>query len=349
MISPKEVDQQAIRQAEGVQVVTLPAVGLKRWNALVFARGAWSSYRTARQLFASTPPDAVLAMGGFTSAAPVLAGRRIGARTFLHESNLIPGRANRWLAPLVTEAFVGFPGTIERLRSAKVRVTGTPVRSSFAPRSQADCRRALGLDPNKPVVLVMGGSQGAGGINKAVVQAMPVLARQGPDWQWLHLTGPNDAEVVREAYTANGRIAAVHPFFSQMEIALGAATAAISRAGASSLAELAAMRVPALLIPYPHATDNHQWHNARVFCETGAAVCLPASEIHGEALPRFLALLVEDEITRAKMKAAMAQWHAPHAAEQIAGHIFAALNSRPRGARAETPGQPAAKLAEAQS
>src|SRR5262249_36536291 len=135
---------------------------------------------------------------------------------------------------------------------------GTPVRTIFGQRSQADCRQALGLDPKKPVVLVMGGSQGAAGINKAVVQAMPALARQGPDWQWFHLTGPNDAELVREAYTANGRIAVVHPFFNQMELALGAAAAVISRAGASSLAELAAMQVPSLLIPYPHATDNHQ-------------------------------------------------------------------------------------------
>jgi UDP-N-acetylglucosamine--N-acetylmuramyl-(pentapeptide) pyrophosphoryl-undecaprenol N-acetylglucosamine transferase len=186
----------------------------------------------------------------------MLAAKRAGARTFLHESNTIPGRANRWLARVVHGAFVGFPTAAGRLHHRNVMVTGTPVRLCFQARAAADCRAELGLDQARPVLLVMGGSQGASGINELVLRSLPLLASRAPEWQWFHLTGPGDVERVRQTYSALKLRAVVHPFFAGMEVALGAATVAVSRAGASSLAELAAMRVPAVLVPYPAATDN---------------------------------------------------------------------------------------------
>jgi UDP-N-acetylglucosamine--N-acetylmuramyl-(pentapeptide) pyrophosphoryl-undecaprenol N-acetylglucosamine transferase len=184
----------------------------------------------------------------------MLAAKRAGARTFLHESNTIPGRANRWLARVVHGAFVGFPTAAGRLHNRNVMVTGTPVRLCFQARAAADCRAELGLDQARPVLLVMGGSQGASGINELVLRSLPLLASRAPEWQWFHLTGPGDVERVRQTYSALKLRAVVHPFFAGMEVALGAATVAVSRAGASSLAELAAMRVPAVLVPYPAAT-----------------------------------------------------------------------------------------------
>ena len=102
-------------------------------------------------------------------------GRKLGAATFLHESNSIPGRANRWLAPLVDAVFVGFPAAARRLRCRTVTVTGTPVRPQFHPMDAAACRFALGLDPARPVLLVMGGSQGARAVNQLVSQSLPLL------------------------------------------------------------------------------------------------------------------------------------------------------------------------------
>src|SRR5688572_5884216 len=131
LISPKEVDQQAVRETSAMQIVTLPAVGLERGNVAGFGKGFYASYRAAKRMFAEPPPQAVLAMGGFTSAPPVLAGRKLRAATFLHESNTIPGRANRFLTWFVTQAFVGFPSCVERLRTKDVLVTGTPVRPQF--------------------------------------------------------------------------------------------------------------------------------------------------------------------------------------------------------------------------
>jgi len=176
-------------------------------------------------------------------------------------------------------------------------------------------------------VLVMGGSQGAGGINELVRASLPALSKQVPDWQWIHLAGPSDAEHLRQAYGASQLKALVHPFFPEMELALGAATVAISRAGASSLAELAAMRVPAVLVPYPFATDNHQFHNARAFETTGAARLLEQATATPEALCGVLSDLVQNAAARAQMQSALAQWHAPRAADEIADAILAGLKT----------------------
>ncbi len=325
LISPKEVDQHAVRNATGVSVVTLPAVGWTGGRLIAFLRGFRASYRASRRLFQHQRPAAVLAMGGFTSAPPVLAGRRAGAETFLHESNAIPGRANRWLSWIIGQAFVGFAEAAPRLHTRNVTVSGTPVRPQFCPRNPGECRAALGLDPRQPVALVMGGSQGARGVNDLVLAALPLVAGGAPDLQWFHLTGPNDFAQVRDHYAALGLPGRVHPFFDQMELALGAATVAVSRAGASSLAELAALRVPAVLVPYPAAADDHQLHNARAFERTGAALLLQQGSATPESLARAILDLLHNDELRARMSAALAPWHAPRAAEQIAQALLRTL------------------------
>jgi UDP-N-acetylglucosamine--N-acetylmuramyl-(pentapeptide) pyrophosphoryl-undecaprenol N-acetylglucosamine transferase len=325
LISPKDVDQQAVQVVSGMEVVTLPAVGLRRGGEIAFVRGFIQSYRAAARLFRMRPPQAALAMGGFTSAPPILAAKKAGARTFLHESNTIPGRANRWLARVVQHAFVGFPTAAVRLHNRNVTVTGTPVRLRFQGCEAERCRAALGLDPLRPVLLVMGGSQGASGINKLVMQSLPLLASRAPDLQWFHLTGPSDMEEVKQAYAALNLKAVVHPFFAEMELALGAATTTVCRAGASSLAELAAMRVPAVLVPYPTASDNHQFHNARAFEATGAARLLEQKTATPELLSQLVLDLLEKPAVHEKMRNALARWHAPRAAEQIAEAMLAAV------------------------
>ncbi len=319
LVSPKDVDQQAAQKVSGMEIITLPAVGLSGGNKIAFLRSFIRSYFAARKYFRQHRPQAVLAMGGFTSAPPVLAAKHLGAKTFLHESNTIPGRANRWLSRFVPEAFVGFAQAAARLHARHVSQTGTPVRPEFQPRAAAACRAALGLDPLRPVLLAVGGSQGATGINNLLVNSLPLLKT---DWQFLHFTGAADAERVRRAYAEKNLRAVVHPFFSEMVVALGAATVAISRAGASSLAELAAMRVPAVLVPFPAAMDNHQFYNARAFEETGAARLLEQKDATPERLANMVAELISNAVVRDEMQAALAKWHAPKAAEEIAEIIL---------------------------
>jgi UDP-N-acetylglucosamine--N-acetylmuramyl-(pentapeptide) pyrophosphoryl-undecaprenol N-acetylglucosamine transferase len=270
-------------------------------------------------------------MGGFTSAPPIVAAKTFRALTFLHESNSIPGRANRWLSRVVNRAFVGFASASGRLGNRRITVTGTPVRTQFQPREAAVCRAELGLDPARPVALVMGGSQGASGLNDIIIRALPLLAQRSRELQWFHLSGPSDTGKLQEAYAAAKLTAIVHPFFPGMETALGAATVAISRAGASSLAELAAMRLPAVLVPYPAATDNHQWHNARAFEETGAARLVEQKAATPESLAELVLGLVENTAARENMQNSLAEWHAPQAAERIAQAMLEAVavgNSR---------------------
>ena len=339
LVSPKQVDQQSLGQVTGIETLTLPAVGLVRGQWFAFLRGFYLSYRAAKRNFDVHRPDAALAMGGFTSAPPILAAKRCGARTFLHESNTIPGRANRWLSRIVDQAFVGFPSAAERLGGRNAVVTGTPVRETIHPRDPGVCRATLGLDPIRPVVLVMGGSQGARAINDLVVQCLPSFAATKLDWQWLHLTGTSESEAIKAAYSSQRLTAVVRPFVNEIELALGAATAAISRAGASSLAELAAMRLPAVLLPYPQAIDNHQFFNAQAFEQTGAAYLLQHHAVTAEQFVQQLRTIMLDAPARQRMGDALARWEAPAAAEQIAAAILKALGMNLRSANAGTRNQ----------
>ena len=334
LISPKEVDQEAVKSISEMEISTLPAVGLNRGQSLAFLAGFIRSYRASRKLFRSSPPNAILAMGGFTSAPPLLAGKRFGARVFLHESNSIPGRANRWLSRIVDHAFISFPSAARRLHTSQVSVSGTPVRNVFRALEPGACRTALGLAPERPTVLVMGGSQGAGGVNSLVMDTLSPLNHALPQLQWVHVAGPLDFARVRAKYDQLRLRAAVHPFFARMDLALGAATIAISRAGASSLAELAAVRLPSVLIPYPAATDNHQFHNARAYEQSEAAVLLEQSGATPQHLRGLIAGLCEDDARRKAMAAALAKWDAPQAAQQIASAILGSTPGEHRRASA---------------
>jgi UDP-N-acetylglucosamine--N-acetylmuramyl-(pentapeptide) pyrophosphoryl-undecaprenol N-acetylglucosamine transferase len=332
LVSEKEIDEQAVKSAYGMRAVALPAVGLQAGQVAKFVRGFTKSFIAVRRLFRERPPQIVLGMGGFACAPPILAGKTLGAATFLHESNSIPGKANRLLAPLVDRVFVGFPQAGGRLRNERIVITGTPVRPQFQPRAPEPCRLALGLDPKRPVLLIMGGSQGASAVNTVVLEALPRLKQDAPELQFLHLTGPNDEANARAQYAAQKAKAVVHAFLTEMELALGATTIVVSRAGASSLAELAAMQLPAILIPYPSAADNHQFYNAHAFASAGAAVRLDQWHATGERLAELVVRLLQDVSCQADMKRRLAHWHAPTAASAIADDILSTMNSKPRAA-----------------
>jgi UDP-N-acetylglucosamine--N-acetylmuramyl-(pentapeptide) pyrophosphoryl-undecaprenol N-acetylglucosamine transferase len=322
MVSPKDVDQKAIASISEMEIVTLPAVGLNRGGLISFVAGFWKSYQLSRRLFAQQRPDFVLAMGGFVSAPPIVAGRRCGAKTFLHESNSIPGRANRWLARWVDCAFVYFETAAPQLRAKRVEVSGMPVRPQFLkPMLATEARTALGLNPNSPVLLVMGGSQGAARINDLVLGAIPLLRQAVPDLQFMHLTGLRDLEKVRAGYEAHNVPALVRSFFDDMGAALAAADVAVSRAGASSLAELAARQLPGVLIPYPTAADNHQHFNALGFVRSGAACMLQQDTATSEMLAKEILELLRGT-KRLTMRQALSFWHVPGAAAQVAERIL---------------------------
>ncbi len=342
-ISPKEVDQAGVASVrDQFRLAVLPAIGFslrKMFPYLQSLRKSWSEVST---VFQAHPPGAVLAMGGFTSVVPIMAARRAGAATLLHESNTIPGRANQWLAPWVDECLVGFEEAAVRLRNRRVTRTGTPVRAAFVAAKSEEARRRLGLDPSAPVLLVMGGSQGASGINRLMAAAYPEIVRQVPNCQWVHITGTREFlnyEAVSKNWPGRGRILA---FSSEMELWMAAATAAVTRAGASSLAESAAVRLPSVLIPFPSATADHQTWNARAFARHGAAYLLPEAEATSQRLVSLLVPLLTGASCRETMQTALSRLAVPEAASRIADRVVAAFARRnPRSANPVVPGMSA--------
>ncbi|MBM3847646.1 MAG: UDP-N-acetylglucosamine--N-acetylmuramyl-(pentapeptide) pyrophosphoryl-undecaprenol N-acetylglucosamine transferase [Verrucomicrobia bacterium] len=323
VVSEKEVDALGLQGESRFDVVKLPAAGMGQRGRMHVVRGAWQSLRICLETFSRRPPTSVLSMGGFTSAAPLIAGRRHGARLFIHDSNAIPGRANRWLSWFTHNGFVAFEEAAVHLRSRQVILTGTPVRSGFLePESATSARRSLGLDPDRPTLLVMGGSQGARAINDAFLEAIPALMGRFPQLQYIHLSGPGDFEGVQSAFKRLQVPGVVKGFSNQMETVLASATLAISRSGGSSLAEFAAMQLPCILIPYPTAADDHQMANALAFSRSGAAEVLPQSALGGGKLSEVVTRLLTDPTVLETMRSKLRPWRRADAASRIADAIL---------------------------
>ena len=270
-------------------------------------------------------PDVAVATGGYV-ALPVVAAlrclralRRSRAKVALLEANAVPGLTNRLLEPLVDEVWLTAlePGTAS---GAKGVVTGTPVRASMSrPLSAREARLTLGLDPSKTTVVVMGGSQGARSINDAVARL--VTERElPPDWQILHVSGARDhADLVeREREARSPGVVHLVEYLEDPRAAYAAADLVVARSGASTLGELAATRTPALLVPFPFATANHQALNAAAFARGGAAYVVADSELNAERLFEELQALLEP----ARLAAMRA------AAHEFAGDPRAAVRER---------------------
>jgi UDP-N-acetylglucosamine--N-acetylmuramyl-(pentapeptide) pyrophosphoryl-undecaprenol N-acetylglucosamine transferase len=227
----------------------------------------------------------------------------------------------------VNQVFISFSMAASRLRNRSVTLTGMPVRPQFQNTEPGPaCRIALGLRPDAPVLLITGGSQGATSINSLVCEALPLLKGAMRDLQFIHLTGTQDVDKVRRVYESNGTRAIVLPFLTEMELALGAATVAVSRAGASSLAEMAAMHLPAILIPYPWAADDHQSYNAQSFADSGAAKLMPQRILTAKALADAVVDLARNKDSHESARRALDKWFFPSAASDIADKIFPSIN-----------------------
>jgi UDP-N-acetylglucosamine--N-acetylmuramyl-(pentapeptide) pyrophosphoryl-undecaprenol N-acetylglucosamine transferase len=318
-ISEKEIDALATQGRSEFRFEKLPGIGMPKIFSpaiLGFLRRFKAGLDQCRSLYAEFKPDAVLGMGGFTSTAPILAGRMRKVPTFVHESNAIPGKANRLNARLVTRVLLGFKECERYLPAQKCEVTGTPIRASLARRKdKTEALATFGLTPGRPTLLVMGGSQGAQGINRSLQNALPQLA--GHALQVIHLTGKQDEQIMRESYAAAGIPAFVAAFHHRMEEAYSAADFCIARSGAASLTEVSHFALPSVLIPYPHAAEDHQTLNAKIFAQAGAAELLNEHEITGELLAKKLRWFL-DEPTRLSEMAARAASLAPRdAAERV--------------------------------
>ncbi len=233
--------------------------------------------------------DLVIGVGGYTSPMMILAAALTGVTRVILEPNANPGMANKAVGPFAQRVFLAFESAADSFNRAKVRVVGTPIRTAFLESIQR--RRELSGQLH---LLIFGGSQGAKAINAAVTEGLSELITQLPHLTVTHQTGESDHARVAEAYRRAGIESQVVPFLYDMPAALREADLVVARAGAMTVAELAACGKPAILIPLPSAIYDHQTRNAKVMEDVGAAVVLPQSALTGPLLARTVATILRD-------------------------------------------------------
>ena len=331
LVSPKQIDTIALEGAKEQQSRALPGIGWPGFlspRVFKFGLNLVSSWRECGAVYRDFQPTAVVGMGGFTSAIPLLLGRHLKLPTLIHESNAIPGRVTRYIAPLVNKTMLGFEGCANYLRRAHCVVTGTPVRRGLGRIDRAVAAEKFGLNPALPIILIMGGSQGAHGINQLILKTLPMWHNDREVVQFVHLTGQADANIAEINYRRQRLTAVVRAFSTEMEQFYSLADVVISRSGAASLTELSHYGLPSVLVPFPAAADDHQSCNARVFEQAGAARVLVESKTTPEALHQAVAELLANAPMRKLMADAARGLAGIDAAKRVAEEIEASCNRK---------------------
>jgi UDP-N-acetylglucosamine--N-acetylmuramyl-(pentapeptide) pyrophosphoryl-undecaprenol N-acetylglucosamine transferase len=258
-------------------------------------------------------PDVALGVGGYVTGPVMLAAKVLGVPTVIHEQNSVPGLANRKLGGLVDHICLSLPGSERFFPKERVLFTGNPVRQNILELAVKP-RTAAG----SPTLLVLGGSQGAHALNTLVTDAFCNSGKERlAAVSVIHQTGKTDAGWVEQRYREAGVHARVEPFFQDMGEVYAAADLLVSRAGATTLTELAVLGKPAVLVPYPYAADDHQSKNAAYYAAGGGALQFKEEDVSGELLTGLLEELFGDRRRLAVMAAAMQKRGIPDAAEKI--------------------------------
>lgn len=269
-------------------------------------------------------PRAVIGLGGYGALAPGVAAAAMKRPLVLLEQNAVPGKANRLLSRWAREVYCAWEASADRLRHPERAVaTGNPIRRALREGADGDPAERFGLDPRKRTLFVMGGSQGAAAVNRAVAEGLGGL-RDCADWlQVLHSTGQATYEEVRAAYQTSGLRHCVMPFIQDMASAYAVADLVLCRAGGTSLAEISAAGLPALVVPLPFAAHDHQRANARLFEGAGAAVAVEQDALTPAETVGLVKRIMGDSEKLAKMAEASRRAGRPDAAERVVDRLLA--------------------------
>ncbi|MGD9901937.1 MAG: undecaprenyldiphospho-muramoylpentapeptide beta-N-acetylglucosaminyltransferase [Vicinamibacterales bacterium] len=307
--------------ALGLSLDLIRSAGLKGKSPAALARGLALlplSALDAWRVLSRRRPDVVVGVGGYSSGPVLLLAALRRLPTLVMEQNTAPGFTNRVLARWVSAAALSYDETLRFFPGIGI-VTGNPVRRQFLDGRSGD--EPVDAAGGKVRVLIVGGSQGARAVNDALVAAAPRLAAAAASVAITHQTGERDLARVRDAYAAAGCTAIVAPFLHDMHAQMAAADLVVSRAGASSLAELTVLGRPMLLVPLPTAADDHQRKNAAALARAGAAEVIDEGELNGDRLADALLALAADSGTRRRMAAAARAQGRPDAAARVADRI----------------------------
>jgi len=311
----RPVDQRVLA-GKPYQMASIPCGGIKGMSILSRIRALFKLLRgvfVARGLLRSFRPQLVLGVGGYVTGPVLLAARTLGIKTAIHEQNALPGLANRWAGRFVDRIFVSLPQARHSFAGEKTVLTGNPLREELLEAAA----RPKEVPQSPPTLLVLGGSQGAHRVNELACDAVALLAARGIEWRAIHQTGKADRDWVAGRYSTAGIVARVVDFIDDMAGVYQNAHLVVSRGGATTLAELALFGLPAVLVPYPFAADNHQVENAKFLVEAGAARMAREEELTGERLADLLQEFWQDRALLARMSAAAKKLAMPRATETI--------------------------------
>jgi UDP-N-acetylglucosamine--N-acetylmuramyl-(pentapeptide) pyrophosphoryl-undecaprenol N-acetylglucosamine transferase len=290
---------------EGYPIRFLRAEGLVGVSVMKKIRAItriFSGIADSHRIIQALNPEIVIGVGGYASGATMLTACFKSIPTMILEQNSIPGLTNKFLARFVRGVCITYQESISFFPKAKTYLTGNPVRMQVLKGSIESAYRLFSLEKSLFTIFIFGGSAGARSINMAMIEALNYLHDLRGKVQFLHQTGTKDYEHVREAYRKAGFKGTITPFIYQMGEAYAVADIVVSRAGATTLAELTALGKPALLIPYPYAAGQHQELNARKLLEMGAVKMILNRELKGESLAESIRELFKNETMRREMQ-----------------------------------------------
>ena len=287
-----------------------------------------SSGRQARAILRDFKPDLVVGTGGYASYPMVKAAAKAHIPTAVHESNMVPGLTTKMLEEYAGVIMVGFEDCRQHYRHPeRIMVTGTPVRGDFFEKTPQQARQELAFDDGRPVVVSFWGSLGASHMNEAMLDFFEEERKNGFPFHHVHAVGKGGWEAMERALQQRGLDACaaldVRQYIYNMAVVMRSADLVICRAGASTISELTALGMPAIMVPSPYVTNNHQEKNARLLEAHGGAEVLLESEASGKALYRAAADILRSPDRQARMKQGMTQLGIPDAAERIYQTVMA--------------------------
>ena len=289
-----------------------------------------ASLKKAKKWFAEIKPDAVVGFGGYVCIPVCRAAAEMRIPMMLHEQNSVMGVANKELAKSAAKVALTYEVAGSAVSDkSKIVVTGNPVRSSIFDSTRAEGREYLGVSDDELVLLVFGGSLGARHLNTAICALKDRLLAV-PGLTIVHVTGPKELQTVQEALALTDDEAKrwiVKGYENQMGKVMAACDATVARAGATSLAEISARQIPALLVPFPYATADHQTMNARSYVQAGAAFMVADADVETDEFAEKLFELIGNADLRASMHEAAASFDTANAAEKLADVVIAAAQA----------------------
>lgn len=324
----RKVDKTALAHL-GFAVMTIKSQGLKGKSPAAKIKAMLQqppAFFEAARIIRKFKPDLVFGVGGYVTGPVILAARLLGITTCIHEQNSIPGLANRLLGHIAHRIFVSLPGSEKYFPAAKTVLSGNPVRSSIVKAANQMGRKKY----SEPLtLLILGGSQGAQRLNSLMLEAAEkCLLHRIPVPNIIHQTGEHDETLVREKYAALGITARVQAFFSDMAEIYSQADLVVSRAGATTLAELTVFHKPVILVPFPFAADNHQEINGRYLVEASGGLMFKQAELDGEKLGQEIKHLLADTAILSEMAANSGRIAKPEATGTIVNACMELLKGK---------------------